>query len=123
MKNKINIHIYGSLDWVSGGSSSSCGGCPLGKGGGGGCCGAKASKSMVEVYEDFIKFIEKSDVNESINYEFYDISKINVLDHENIIYVYEEGYELPYCVIDGMVRYYGGVSKELIYRDVKELLD
>jgi hypothetical protein len=123
MNNKINIQIYGSLDWVSGGSSSGCGGCSLSKGGGCGGCRAKASKSMIEVYEDFVKFIEKSDVKESINYEFYDISKINVLDHENIIYVYEEGYELPYCVINGMVRYYGGVSKELIYEEVKELLD
>jgi hypothetical protein len=63
-----------------------------------------------------------NDIKEFANLEFLDIKKINILDYDDIRYLYDEGYELPYCAIDGVVRFYGGISSRLIYKDIKELV-
>lgn len=137
MEKKIQIQIFGAWDWVLGGgcssggcggcsskskegSASGCGGCSSGGEGG---CSSKTPKQMGELYEELLQFLQGSDVKERVELEFLDIRKVNVLDYDDIRVLFDRGYELPYCVIDGIVRYYGGISNDLIYKDIKELLE
>lgn len=145
MNNKIIVKIYGIESQVLGGGCSSrgCGGCSSkaesghkccgdgnersSKGCSGGCgseggCSSKKPKSIIELYNELVQTIELSDVKDWVELEFLDIRKINILDNENIRMLYDRDYELPYCVIDGIVRYYGGIPNSLIYNDIKELL-
>lgn len=146
MDNKIKVQIYGIENQILGGgcSSGGCGGCASkassdkqccrskdeksGKGCGGACgssggCGSKSSKTIMELYKELTEAIMSSDIGEKVELEFIDIRKINVLDNDNIRVLYDMNYELPYCVIDNIVRYYGGISNDLIYKDLKELLN
>jgi hypothetical protein len=143
MDNKIKIYIYGLWDEVLGNPSGGCGGCSShshnGGTGCGGCvskkgtgcsgCGAangsgnKITKDTGQYYTELVQFIKNSDVKDNIELEFIELSKINILDYDDIRTLDELGYEAPYVVLDGLVRYYGGISKELIYKDVKELLE
>lgn len=148
MINKIKVDIFGIWDEVLQ-NKKDCGGCSSadGKGGcgcskrksgiaikgaaeeaqSGGCggCGSKKSqpKSVGELYTELKGFIENSAVKEVVELQFYDLRKINVLDYDDIRVLTERDYETPYVVIDGIVRYYGGISQDLIYKDVQELVE
>jgi hypothetical protein len=139
MENKIKVQIYGEWDSVLGGgcnskieiassdkkAASGCGGCC---GNSGGCntghsCGDKAIKTMGELFGSLNNSLVDIGLNEHVELQFLDIRRINVLDYDDIRILFDRGYELPYCVVDGIVRYYGGIPEELIIKDVKELLE
>lgn len=144
MNEKIKVQIYGYWDQLLGSKDSSkgCGGCSSGHedGGCGGCgskqgislisenksscggCGSKTSKTTGQHYTDLLDFIKNSSIKNNVDIEFFDLNKINILDYDNIRTLDEFGYEGPFVVIGDIVRYYGGISPELIYEDVKELL-
>lgn len=116
------------------GSSGGCGGCNSKKAGieiagrtssTEGCAGcgssSEGSKTIGQQYQELIEYINNSDLKDKVKLEFYDLKKINVLDYDDIRILTEMDYESPFVVIDGIVRYYGGISGHLIYKDVKEL--
>ena len=69
-----------------------------------------------------MEYIKNSDIKDKVKLEFYDLKKVSVLDHDHIRILTEMDYEPPFVVIDGIVRYYGGISGHLIYKDAKELI-
>ena len=79
-------------------------------------------KNMWETYEDMAAFIKSSEIGENAVMEFIDIKRDGLQNYNNVQKLLLEGYKIPLTVIDGIVRYYGGISKKLIYEDVKELL-
>jgi len=145
MNKKVKVQIYGYWDQLLGtkDSAKGCGGCSSdhSHGGCGGCgsrngislvseetsscggCGSKVSKSTGQHYIELIEFINNSSVKNKVEINFLDLNKINILDHDNIRTLDEFGYEAPFVVVDNIVRYYGGISSELIYEDVRELLE
>ncbi len=134
---KIKIDIYGVWDKILENKKNCQGGC--------GACGLKASgieikskeseaggcscssgnntaKTTGELVQDLQSLLGKSDVKDNIEVNFLDLGKINVLDYDVVRTLTEEEFEPPYVIIDGMARYYGGISSALIYADIKELL-
>ncbi len=107
-KKNGGIQIAGRLS-----NTESCSGCGSGN---------EPSKTVGQQYEELLEFINNSDIKDMVKLEFYDLKKINVLDYDDIRILTEMDYEAPFVVIDGIVRYYGGISEQLIYKDVKELL-
>jgi len=116
-------------------SSGGCGGCSKKQGGiqiagrssnTGGCsgCGSSSeiSKTVGQQYQELIDYLNNSDIKNAVKLEFYDLKKVNVLDYDDIRILTEMDYEGPFVVIDGIVRYYGGISGHLIYKDAKELI-
>lgn len=85
--------------------------------------GCNSKKNLYQVYEDLKSSFNNSDVKDNVIVEFIDISQLKDKKYDNIINYIKEGYEIPFIIIDGIVRYYGGVSFRMIYNDVKELLD
>lgn len=131
MVDKIKVEIFGDKDKVEtqgcpmkGNGCSGCsGGC------GGSCSGCGSSKNngtdrtLKERCEEVFNYVRSSDVGDNVDLVFYDINNINVLDYDDIRVLLERGFEPPFTVIDGIVRYYGGISTQLIYKDIKELFD
>lgn len=132
--NKIIIQIFGNKDENinSGcGMSEGCSGCGSNAHKCSGCgnhgCGNKgetteSNKTMDVIYSELVKFIMNSDVGDKVSMEFVDINKVGIHPYYDIEDLVERGFDPPITVIDGIVRYYGGISGKLIYNDVKELL-
>lgn len=131
MDKKIKVEIFGIEDEVPGScesalKSSSSKGCSNCKGCGSHGCHehgtSSESKNLWQVYEEIEKFIKYSDASKNVIMEFIDIKRDGIENYKEIEKLLLEGYNIPIIVIDGIVRYYGGISKELIYKDIKELL-
>lgn len=83
----------------------------------------KTGKTMRDSFEEVVKFIKNSDVGEKVYIEFIDVNNLgDIHPYNDIIDLRDRGFDLPITVVDGIVRYYGGISGKLIYKDVKELL-
>ncbi len=134
MDEKIKIQIFGFKDEEADsgcekkkkGSSKGCGGCGSGGHTSGctNCIGGDEgkAKNMQEILKDLSESIQDSDIKECAELEFIDLGKISAYEYENIEQLLEQGFTTPIVVIDGIVRYYGGISFRLIYNDVKELV-
>lgn len=122
-------------------SSEGCGGCCNKSSSHGGCSrningnnprSSDELKSTIQIsrklkdlnmhYADLTEFLKERGVMDSVELKFMELSKINILDYDDLRVIYDMDFEPPYVVIDGIVRYYGGLSFELIYNDIKELL-
>lgn len=132
MKNKIKVFIYGNKLSVLGkeggcGHSTEDGGhsCSNKSGGcGNGCtsCGSKEKKSVADMFLELENFIEASDVKSMVDLQFIELEKNKIGWNEEIDDIIDRGFDPPIIVIDGIVRYYGGISNLLVYNDIKELL-
>ena len=107
-KKKTTIEIVGKSEKTEG-----CGGCTS---------GSQVAKTVGQQYQELMEYIKNSDIKDKVKLEFYDLKKVSVLDHDHIRILTEMDYEPPFVVIDGIVRYYGGISEHLIYNDAKELI-
>ena len=130
MENKIKVSIYGNkLDILGkdGGCGHStedgCGGCNSKKSGGCGNCGSKDKKSVGDMFLELENFIFASDVKGRVELQFIELDKNKIGGNEEIEDIIDRGFEAPIVVIDGIVRYYGGISNALVYDDIKELLE
>ncbi|WP_123054022.1 hypothetical protein [Clostridium sp. JN-1] len=140
----ILVQIFGEKNKKVNFNSGKCGGC-RGNGccssknntckgcnsaAGGGCghgtnCDSSIQLTMMDMYRNLQRFIANSSISQNVKLEFIDIS-----DYENwgdkyprIKELIDNGYEVPFTVIDGVIRYYGNISNVLIYKDVIELLE
>ncbi|WP_333860594.1 hypothetical protein [Clostridium sp.] len=70
-------------------------------------------------------FPNYSDVWKNTLLNFIELEKINLSDKEEIQVnnIINKGFTPPITVIDGIIRYYAGISNILIYKDIKELLE
>lgn len=84
----------------------------------------KTAKTVEDAYEKLEKFIKSSDVNNKVQLEFIDLEKINIKEqYKRVWETIDKGFDPPITVIDNIIRYYGGISNDLVYKDVKELLE
>lgn len=143
MSEKIKVEIYGIKDKVlesgcgctgkkegcsSGGcgnKKSSCDGCGSGSNSGDSGCESRKEKTVGKAYSDLEKYINESDVFNSVQLEFVDLNKNDLKEekYNKVKEIIDKGFEPPITVVDGIIRYYGGISDSYIYKDVKELLE
>lgn len=139
MNEKIKVQIYGIREenLTSGCGCSlkkegcsntcknkkgSCGGCGSNLNSEHSCCKSRSAKTMGEAYKELEEFINESDVKNNTVLEFIDLVK-DEFKEEKIVELISRGFEPPITVVDGIIRYYGGISKTYIYKDIKELLE
>lgn len=134
MDTKIKIQIFGYRDEVISSAcknhghrnNDGCHGCGSGDRDAescGSCNNNDKVKNINDILKELLKSIEDSDIKDSTELEFVDLEKNSSYDYENIEGLLEQGFTTPIVVIDGVIRYYGGISFKLIYSDVKELID
>ena len=126
---KIEIIIYGNKNSILSGinycscGNSSCFKCPISSScksaRDGNSAGKLISRKTCDLYRNLKNFLEISDVAQNIELKNFVFSTEEELRVKSTI---EKGFSPPITVIDGIIRYYGGISNILIYRDVKELL-
>ena len=139
MNGKIKVQVYGiGEERLSSGcgchgkkkdcsstcknKKSSCHGCGSNSEVKHSCCKGRKSKTISEAYKELEQFINESDVKNSTQLEFIELNKDNLIE-EKIKEIIKDGFEPPITVVDGIIRYYGGISNIFIYKDIKELLE
>lgn len=132
MIDKIKVYIYGVENEVVGRecgskhSSEGCSGCSSGcssKGHSCGGCSSSSSKTTGELFREFEKFIKDSDVKDNTEIVFIDLNEDKNQLTEDVLDVIERGFTAPITEVDGIIRFYGGIPNEQIYKDIKEMIE
>lgn len=114
MDKKVDVEIFGTSK-----GTSSCTGCC---GGGCGMCCGKASKDIKSTYCQLQKYIESTDVCDKTDIKFVDINADDIKSFPEVKKAMSEGCSLPIVVINGRLRFYGGISGRVLYCGIKDAL-
>ena len=119
---KIKVLIYGNenTDNMKKGCANKKTGCNSKHG----CtsCGSNTGSNLQESMNRLKEFIEQSDVKPFVDVEYIELCNNTYSSYSEVDELIERGFDTPITIIDGVVRYYGGISNTLIYNDIKELL-
>jgi hypothetical protein len=109
------IEVYGIWDEAPAASSCGCGG--------GGCGpGAAPTPTMGEMFDSLRTFLGASDIKEQCSLRFIDVIKDTDPMVDEVRRLFETGYSLPLTALNGKWSFYGGISNELFYLKIRELL-
>jgi len=87
----------------------------------GGCSGCQTSKKTIEAFTELDQYLRMKGIGEDVSLNFIEADNEGMLSHEELRELMKQGFTLPIIVIDEIPRYYGGISKDLIYKDIIEL--
>lgn len=109
------IEVYGIWDEAPAASSCGCGG--------GGCGpGAAPTPTMGEMFDSLRTSLGASDIKEQCSLRFIDVIKDTDPMVDEVRRLFETGYSLPLTALNGKWSFYGGISNELFYLKIRELL-
>lgn len=107
MPKSIKVEVFGIKNQTCGGGCSCNGGC-------------SPSKTMGDMYNEFLKYLSKSKIRNRIDITFKDILMDNMEGYESVIQAMEQGYVLPLTAINGEIMFYGGISNRMIYEVIRK---
>ena len=105
----VQVDVFGIREEASA-SSCSCGG----------ACGSVTEKTMGELYEDLVRFFQESNLAENVQLNFIDFFEDDLKAYDTPHTMFKNGFALPLVAVDGVVRFYGGISNSKIYDEVKK---
>ncbi|MBV4416594.1 MAG: hypothetical protein LKF87_00080 [Clostridium tyrobutyricum] len=122
----IKVNIYGEKN------KEIIGGCCSNKDTGCNSCSSKSgcsncnteTRTIIDAYRSLNDFLNLTDVCGKVNVNFIELddNRFETDEKDRVLDVIDRGFDAPITVIDGIIRYYGGISNKLVYKDVKELL-
>jgi hypothetical protein len=115
MNEKIKVEIYGIKDQLPPTGCSSCAGCKSA----GDCA---PPKTMGEMYDELVSFIDSSNVKEKVELHFIDIEKNGLENHEDVKNAIEVGNRIPFTAIGGALKFQGGVYPQMVVQEVLKAL-
>lgn len=122
MNRKIEVNIYGIGEDIMETCCSKVGkDSESGSGCGGGCSGCPTSKKTLEAFVELEQYLEIKGAAEVVSMNFIEADEEGMLGHEELRELLKQGFTLPITIIDEVPRYYGGISKDLILKDILEL--
>ena len=86
----------------------------------GGACGSTAEKTMGEMYEDLVQFCRESDLEADVQFRFIDFFEDDLKGYDTPHTMFKNGFALPLVAVNGVIRFYGGISNSKIYDEVKK---
>lgn len=126
MNSKIKINIYGNMNTMISGSrcNKKCNNC-FEK-----CNGCKPTNNKIikvktsDLYYNLVNFLTINHMQRIVDINFIELDKNSPVNEESIKVkdIIKKGFEPPITVIGGIIRYYGGISNILVYRDILELI-
>jgi len=108
----VEIEVYGIWDEAPAASSCGCGG--------GGC--ATPTQTMGEMFDSLRTSLDASDIKEQCLLRFIDVIKDSDPMVDEVRRLFETGYSLPLTALNGKWSFYGGISNDLFYLKIRELL-
>jgi len=112
----VEIEVYGIWDEAPAASSCGCGG--------GGCGpGAAPTPTMGEMFDSLRTSLDASDIKEQCSLRFIDVIKDTDPMVDEVRRLFETGYSLPLTALNGKWSFYGGMSNDLFYHKIREILN
>ena len=105
----VQVDVFGIREEAPS-SSCSCGG----------DCGSVPEKTMGEMYEDLLRFFQESDLAANIQLKFIDVFEDDLKGNDTPHTMFKNGFALPLVAVNGVVRFYGGISNSKIYDEVRK---
>ncbi|WP_207652402.1 hypothetical protein [Desulfosporosinus sp. FKB] len=87
----------------------------------GGACGSTTEKTMGEMFEDLVRFCQESDLASNIKLRFIDVFEDDLKGYDTAHTMFKNGFALPLVAVNGVVRFYGGISHSRVYDEVKKI--
>ena len=115
MSEKIKIEIYGIKDQLPPTGCSSCAGCKSA----GDCA---PPKTMGEMYDELVSYIDESQIKDKVDLSFIDIEKDTSETHEDVRKAMEVGNRIPFTAIGGVLKFQGGVYPQMVVQEVLKAL-
>lgn len=84
----------------------------------GGACSSATEKTMGVMYEELVKFCRESDLVTKVRLQFIDLFEDDLKAYETPHTMFKNGFALPFVAVNGIVRFYGGISNSKIYEEV-----
>lgn len=113
---RIKIEVFG----ITGEGVSS--GCACG--GNCGCGGHDFDDiTMDEMFVDFLKYLQDTDLKDQVEADFIDIYTEEIKENLDVVYAIRGGYQLPITAINGKLLFQGGLDPELIVEYIKDTLN
>ena len=106
----VQVDVFGIREEASSGTCS-CGG----------TCGSDTEKTMGEMYEDLVKFCQESDLVANVQLQFIDVFEDDLKGYDTAHTMFKNGFALPLVAVNGVVRFYGGISHSMIYDEVRKI--
>jgi hypothetical protein len=111
----VQVEVYGIWDEAPAASSCGCGG--------GGCGpGAAPTPTMGAMFDSLRTSLGASDIKEQCSLRFIDVIKDTDPMVDEVRRLFETGYSLPLTALNGKWSFYGGISNDLFYVKIRELL-
>jgi hypothetical protein len=109
MSVKIKVDIYGVKEQpvASGGCCS--GGCDCGP-----------SQTMGELFDEFVNYVNNSNLKDRIDLHFVDIFSPEFNQNATVMEAMQQGYSLPLTTINGTLMFYGGISNQMIFEQIQK---
>lgn len=86
----------------------------------GGACGSGTEKTMGEMFEDLVLYCKESDLASVVQLHFIDVFEDNLKIYDTAHTMFKNGFALPLVAVNGVVRFYGGISHSKIYDEVRK---
>ncbi|HWQ40875.1 MAG TPA: hypothetical protein VN456_02430 [Desulfosporosinus sp.] len=86
----------------------------------GGTCGSGTEKTMGEIYDGLVQFCQENDLGEKVRLQFIDLFEDDLTDYDTPHAMFKNGFALPLVAINGVVRFYGGISNSKIFDEVRK---
>ena len=105
----VQVDVFGIREEVPAGTCS-CGG----------ACGSTTEITMGEMYEDLVQFCQESDLATDVQLQFIDVIEDDLKGFDTAHTMFKNGFTLPLVAVNGVVRFYGGISHSRIYNEVRK---
>lgn len=105
----VEVDVFGIREEAQAGSCS-CGG----------ACGSETQKTMGEMFEDLVQFCKESGLDADVQLKFIDVFEDDLKGYDIPHTMFKNGFALPLVAVNGVVRFYGGISNSKIYDEVKK---
>lgn len=105
----VQVDVFGIRDEAPAGPCS-CGG----------ACGSQTDITMGEMFDDLVRFFQACDVAAGVQLKFIDVFEDDLRGYDTAHAMFKNGFSLPLVAVNGLVRFYGGISNRMVYAEVRK---
>jgi hypothetical protein len=87
----------------------------------GGACGSGSEKTMGEMFEDLAQFCRDRGLASDVELQFIDVFEDDLTGYDTVHAMFKNGFSLPLVAVNGIVRFYGGISHSRIFDEVQKI--
>lgn len=111
MSYKIKVEVFGIKDQSVGGGCSCGGGCG-------------PTNTMGEMYDELVGFLSNTNLKDCIETQFIDVLRDNLNENKfvEVENMMNKGYRLPLTSVNGKFKFFGGISNEMIFGEIKKIV-